>query len=206
VHLLKDDDRDTLLQTIVAVRMLASTPKCSFQFMDELKGLTPLLALSEENHPMADVLEVTKKTERGVVVFVLVSWLVDVFFFFHVSPPSFHLKQHINNKPFIVPVLIKKRLTATVPSAHAHTNFFSSCFPGILEAAFQPLLPHSHFCHSPCFFSSFSLIHPVKKIDPARCCRHFVQPFSRLGLQQQRDCEGRSGAGVAGVRGEFYCR
>ena len=49
VHLLKDEDRDVQLQTMVSTRQLCSTDKCSFQFIDELQGLKPLLALGRSD-------------------------------------------------------------------------------------------------------------------------------------------------------------
>lgn len=50
VHFFKDEDTDILLQSLVATRQLCSSRKCSFQFVDELQGLKPLLSLAQSNN------------------------------------------------------------------------------------------------------------------------------------------------------------
>lgn len=50
VHFFKDEDTDILLQSLVATRQLCSSRKCSFQFVDELQGLKPLLSLAQSSN------------------------------------------------------------------------------------------------------------------------------------------------------------
>jgi hypothetical protein len=80
VHFFKDEDTDILLQSLVATRQLCSSRKCSFQFVDELQGLKPLLSLAQSSNLEVETqckillifsAMITLFTNTGVIIYFL---------------------------------------------------------------------------------------------------------------------------------------